>query len=80
MKIAMACAGLAVIGLLSTTITASQAEEHGEMQVATTVGVADATPKKEALDAMATGTKGVTEGVILSKDTSESSGLPMDGA
>lgn len=67
-KIAIACAGLAVVGLLTTVIPASQAEEHGEKHVATAAGTADVASKKEGHDAMPTGTKGVTDGVILSKE------------
>jgi RNA polymerase sigma-70 factor (ECF subfamily) len=62
-KIAIACAGLAVIGLLGTVTPTSPAEEHANRPVH-----AETTPKKEGADAMKTGTTGVSEGVIVSSE------------
>ena len=62
-KIAIACAGLAVAGLLCTVTPTSQAEEHPNRPVNT-----ETTPKKEATDAMKSGTTGVSEGVIVSSE------------
>ncbi len=69
-KIAIACAGAAIAGLLAITIQPSMAEEHGDKPVVTPKAEkpAEGAPKKEGLDALPAGTKGVAEGTVLSKE------------
>ena len=73
-KISLLCAGLAVASLITVSARSMSAEEHAAppaVKPPTTKPVAadDANkPKEESHTLLAEGTKGTTEGVILSKD------------
>ena len=62
-KLAIACAGLAIAGLLCTVTPQTSAEEHANRPA-----TAETAPKKEGADALKAGTKGVSEGAIVSKE------------
>lgn len=84
-KLAITCASIAVVGLLTFSSQTSAAEEQAGEPVKSTKAVENTKKpeenalKKEGMDAMAEGAKGVTAGTILSKENGKLTVQTADG-